>query len=71
MSGQLETSKNKIEVKRVRPLFHANFANEFAVKAGPYDVTADGTRFLINVDSDDPDPPITRVLNWTALVNSK
>jgi Tol biopolymer transport system component len=71
MSAQMETRQNKIEVKSVHPLFHANFAIEFAVRAGSYDVTPDGSRFLINVNNDEPDPPITLVLNWPALFKRK
>jgi hypothetical protein len=32
-----------------------------------YDVTADGQRFVLNVPPEDPGPPVTIVLNWTAV----
>jgi eukaryotic-like serine/threonine-protein kinase len=71
MSAEIETKQNKIEVKGVHALFHANFASEFTARAGPYDVIADGSRFLVNVDDDEPVPPITLVLNWPAALRKK
>jgi hypothetical protein len=36
-----------------------------------YDVTSDGQRFLITGAPENPDPPISVVLNWTAAVRKK
>jgi len=44
----------------------------FAIGSAEYSVTADGSRFLVPVTVPDKEaPPITVVLNWTALVNKK
>jgi hypothetical protein len=52
------------EVGAVRPLFQT--AASFGTRR-PYDVSADGQRFLINTVPQQPSSsPITVVLNWTA-----
>jgi serine/threonine protein kinase len=68
MLAEVEASQNKFEVKNVRPLFRANLAPEAMERIGSYDVTADGTRFIINAGSDEAQPPITLVLNWNAAL---
>ena len=71
MVAEVEASQNKFEVKNVRPLFRVNLAPEAMERIGSYDVTADGTRFIINASSDEAQPPITLVVNWTAALPKK
>src|ERR1700730_6249082 len=71
MAAEVEASPNKFEVKNVRPLFRVNMAPEARERSGSFDVTADGTRFIINASSDEAQPPITLVLNWAAELKKK
>ena len=71
MAAEVEASPNKFEVKNVRPLFRVNLAPEARERSGSFDVTADGTRFIINASSDEAQPPITLVLNWAAELKKK
>ena len=71
MAAEVEASQNKFEVKNVRPLFRVNLAPEALERSGSYDVTADGSRFIINTTSEEAQPPITLVLNWNAALPKK
>jgi eukaryotic-like serine/threonine-protein kinase len=71
MAAEVEASQQKFEVKNVRPLFHVNLAPESRERSGSFDVTADGSRFIINTSSDEAQSPITLVLNWTAEFKKK
>ena len=71
MAAEVEASPNKFEVKSVRPLFRVNLAPEARERSGSFDVTADGTRFIINASSDEAQPPVTLVLNWAAELKKK
>jgi serine/threonine protein kinase/Tol biopolymer transport system component len=71
MAAEVEARPNKFEVKNVRPLFRVNLAPEARDRSGSFDVAADGTRFIINASSDEAQPPITLVLNWTAELKKK
>jgi serine/threonine protein kinase len=52
-----------------RPLFDVRVRPFVRLDAYPYDVSPDGTRFLVNVLIADATPPaITVVANWTSLV---
>jgi len=66
MAAEVETKQGKVDVKSVHPLFHINVAPEATERAGSYDVAADGTRFVVNANSDENPAPITLVLNWPA-----
>jgi hypothetical protein len=68
MAAEVEAGQNKFEVKNVRPLFRVNLAPEALERSGSYDVTPDGTRFVINASSDEAQPPITIVLNWNVAL---
>ena len=69
MAAEVEDEiPNKFEVKSVRPLFRVNLAPEAPERDGSFDVTADGTRFIINASSDEAQPPVTLVLNWNAAL---
>jgi eukaryotic-like serine/threonine-protein kinase len=71
MAAEVEARPNKFEVKNVHPLFRVNLAPEARERSGSFDVTADGTRFIINASSDEAQPPITLVLNWAAELKKK
>jgi len=71
MVAEVEANQNKFEVKNVRPLFRVNLAPEATERSGSYDVTADGTHFVVNASSDEAQPPITLVLNWNAALPKK
>lgn len=71
MAAAVEAGQNKFDVKEVRPLFHVNLAPEATERSGSYDVTADGTRFIVIASSDEVPPPITLVLNWPATLKKK
>jgi Tol biopolymer transport system component len=71
MAAEVETKQDKVEVKSVHALFHINVAPEATERAGSYDAAADGTRFIVNSNSDENPAPITLVLNWTAELKKK
>jgi serine/threonine protein kinase len=71
MAAELVTSPNKIDVKEVHALFRVNLAPEPTDRSGSYDAAADGSRFIINTSSEETQPPITLVLNWTAPLRMK
>jgi dipeptidyl aminopeptidase/acylaminoacyl peptidase len=65
MAAEVEGREKNFDVKKVRPLFRANFAPEVFERLGTYDVAGDGSRFLINTN-DQPASPISLVLRWPA-----
>jgi hypothetical protein len=71
MAVEVIKSGNKIDVKDVHALFRVNVAPEPSDRSGSYDVSADGSRFIINTISEDTQSPITLVLNWTARMRIK
>jgi hypothetical protein len=71
MAAELVTGPNKIDVKEVHALFRVNLAPEPSDRSGSYDVAADGSRFIINSAIEETQPPITLVLNWTAVLQKK
>ena len=71
MAAEVEGSRDRFDVKDVRPLFRVNLAPEAGERAGSFDVAADGARFLVNASSDEAQPPITLVLNWPAALKKK
>ncbi len=71
MAAEVVAGGNKMDVKEVRSLFRLNLALEATERSGSYDVSADGSRFIINSDSEETQPPITLVLNWTARLQRK
>jgi len=70
-AAEVEASPNKFEVRNVRPLFRVSLAPEAGERIGSFDVTADGTRFIISASSDEAQLPITLVLNWPAELKKK
>jgi serine/threonine protein kinase/Tol biopolymer transport system component len=71
MAAEVVGGPGRIDIKEVRALFRVNVAPEPSDRSGSYDVTADGTRFVVNTSSDEAQPPITLVLNWTASLPKK
>jgi serine/threonine protein kinase/Tol biopolymer transport system component len=71
MAAEVETKQEKFDVKSVHALFHINVAPEATERAGSYDVGADGSRFVVNANSDENPAPMTLVLNWTAELKKK
>ena len=64
MSTSVNGKGSAFEVGAVKKLFEANGR---AITSWPYDVSADGQRFLVNTRVGQPDPePITVVVNWVA-----
>ena len=61
MAVEVEARGNSIEARKAQPLFKAAVRHPLA----PYDVTADGKRFVINTVSN-TNTPLTLVVNWTA-----
>jgi hypothetical protein len=60
----VSAANNAVRLGVAHPLFQANAIQR---QAGPYDVTADGKKFLVNVgDTKEGSVPLTLVLNWTA-----
>ncbi len=57
------------EVGAARPLFKARPRPFARLDAYPYDVTADGRRFLVNTSVEEPTTaPITLVVNWPSVI---
>ena len=53
-------------VGKSSPLFRAPI--DLASPGKPYDIAADGTRFLVLTPTLRSSPPITTVLNWSTLL---
>jgi Tol biopolymer transport system component len=66
MAGGVEARGNRIELQTARPLFTTNPAEYFS----PYDVTPDGSKFVINIPNMQ-NTPLTLVVNWTARLGTK
>jgi Tol biopolymer transport system component len=65
MAAALDGSGSGFRVGKVEPLFPVRTRPMTRLDAFPYDVTADGQRFLINTFVDDARPgAITLVVNW-------
>jgi eukaryotic-like serine/threonine-protein kinase len=61
MGAEVEARGNSFEARKAQPLFKV----EGATSASPYDVSADGKRFVIDIESK-KSTPLTLVVNWTA-----
>ena len=60
----VNTANNAVHLGVSHPLFQASAIQR---QSGPYDVTADGKKFLINTGNlKEGSEPLTLVLNWTA-----
>ncbi len=67
MAAEVEGKANNFEVGAVRPLFSTTVTKS----ACPYDVTADGKRFVINTTGEGENPALKLVVNWTARLQGK
>jgi serine/threonine protein kinase len=66
IAAQVNAEASELQVAAVRPLFDSRAK---LILRYPYDVSADGQRFLINRVSGQESPgPITLVVNWPALL---
>ncbi len=66
MAVDVEAEGDTLEVGIPQRLFHLASDPTF-LQRNPFDVTADGQRFLVNALVEDSlSTPITWVLNWTA-----
>jgi serine/threonine protein kinase len=69
MAVQIAESAGKLEIGAARALFQVR---QIARVGYPYDVTADGSRFLASVQTEQPSTEsITLVVNWPAELNKK
>ena len=64
MVTEVEEKAGAIEVGRAQVLFRSTAFNSLA----PFDVSAGGTKFVINTLSSGPSPPLTLIVNWTATL---
>ena len=66
MAAEVEARGNSFQARKAQPLFRATLQASYS---SPYDVTADGKRFVMYTVSN-PNTPLTLVVNWPArLVN--
>jgi hypothetical protein len=66
MAAPVSGEGSAFQVGAVQSLFETRA--RAGVNAKPYDVSADGQRFLINTLVDAASAPITLVVNWTAAL---
>ena len=78
MSAEISFSGSTLVRSTPRPLFDSGFnsiamaARSHTGRSNPYAVSRDGQRFLIpRSDAPNGNPPITVVLNWTALLKKE
>ncbi len=64
MAAEVEAKEGSFQVGAVKPLFTA-FPQTFGA---PFDVSADGKRFVIVSVGQEQSTPITLVVNWPARV---
>ena len=60
----VEETAGALEVGRAHVLFRSSAVNSLA----PFDVSADGMKFVITSLSSGPSPPLTLIVNWTATL---
>ena len=74
MAVPVTSKRGYFDAGRATPLFRTRLltiGSQIAGLGAYYDVTRDGKRFLINGPPDDPGPPMTVVLNWSAGLNGR
>jgi eukaryotic-like serine/threonine-protein kinase len=68
MAATVTPGKDRFEVQTVVPLFRTNLSVSPRTDQYPYDVTADGNRFLVTA-SGDPEPPrVALVVSWDSVL---
>jgi hypothetical protein len=67
MAVEVEVSGDHFKARKPRHLFEAQLPADFI---GSFDVTADGSRFVMIIQKkvSNPNAPLTLVVNWTALL---
>ena len=65
MRAEVTMSANRVTVGAVQPLFEELRFRRMGA-SNPFDVSADGQRFLFNISSQTGPDPLTLVINWTA-----
>lgn len=70
MSATLQVGPDDIVVNAIRPLFKVRLRSRVRLDGYPYDMSADGQRFLVNafVEEASLSSPLTLVINWPELV---
>jgi len=66
MASGIRTAAQGVEVETLRELFPASVPADPGYGGYPYDVTADGKRFLIEETTTSQSAPLTVVVNWQA-----
>jgi hypothetical protein len=67
MAAEVGTTSGSFQVGAVTPLFAA-VVEDFAM---PFDVSADGKRFVIAIAPQEQSSPITLLINWPELLKNK
>jgi eukaryotic-like serine/threonine-protein kinase len=70
MAADIRTAPDGIETGTPRELFDASIPAEAGDWLYPYDVAADGERFLIQEPAETTSSPLTVVLNWQTKLNT-
>jgi hypothetical protein len=65
MRAEVTMSANRVTVGAVQPLFEEPRFRRIGA-SNPFDVSADGQRFLFNISSQTGPDPLTLVINWAA-----
>lgn len=73
MAAELKETGGSLQAASIRPLFEMSQAMSLsAAGMNSYDVTRDGTRFVVDsVITDESATPLSLVLNWTAELKGK
>ena len=64
MAAAVTRQGSSLQVGAARPLFETRPK----IALNPYDVSADGQRFLVNTIVEEASTPITLLVNWPALL---
>jgi hypothetical protein len=67
MAAKVEEKAGALEVSRAQVLFRSAAFNSFA----PFDVSSDGTQFVVNSLSGERNTPLTLIVNWTATLQRR
>jgi Tol biopolymer transport system component len=62
---EVNSSASRLEFGAARPLFETRAGRNVA---NPYDVSADGQRFLVNTLAESDSPTLTLIVNWPGLL---
>jgi eukaryotic-like serine/threonine-protein kinase len=69
MSATIDYDASGLRIGQIRALFHTALRPVARLDGFPYDVSPDGTRFLLNtVLQEAPPPPLALVVNWPSAI---